>query len=360
MYSSPGIWKWADRLGNAPDEKYRLTLGEGGTPLVRSRRIGPESGLTNLYFKLESANPTGSYKDRFAASAVSHLLARKKTSCLATSSGNTGAALAAACAAAGLPCLLAIVEPAPAGKLNQMLAYGATLYRIRGFGIDPAITAETFARLRTLGQQPGRALEVSAFAVSPDGMQGVETLAYELDADLDSRIEHVFLSAGGGGLCLAVARGFEKCAASPAVHCVQPEGNDTIAGPLREGSPHGRRVDPCTTTISGLQVPNLLDASAVIAAARASGGNGHLVPDAYTYEVQRRLAREEGIFSEPAGAIALAGALRAFASGELERDAVIVCPITGSGFKDAASVEMMVGSAGAPLVELAEFEAALS
>jgi threonine synthase len=360
MPASPGIWKWADRLGNAPPDEFRLTLGEGGTPLVRSHRIGPEAGLTNLYFKLESANPTGSYKDRFAASAVSHLLARGRTSCLATSSGNTGAALAAACAAAGIPCLLAIVEPAPVGKLTQMLAYGATLFRIRGFGIDPAITTATFARLRRLGRDPGRSLEVSAFAVSPDGMQGVETLAYELDAELNSRIDHVFLPAGGGGLCLAVARGFEKCDASPAIHCVQPEGNDTIAGPLREGSPHGRHVATCTTTISGLQVPNLLDADAVITTARASGGNGHLVSDAFTYEVQQRLAREEGIFSEPAGAVALAGALRAYAAGEIERDAVIVCPITGSGFKDATSVERMVGTAGAPLVELAEFEAALS
>ena len=359
MPASSGIWKWADRLGNAPKDEFRLTLGEGCTPLVRSRRIGPDTGLTNLYFKLESANPTGSYKDRFAASAVSHLLARKKTQCLATSSGNTGAALAAACAVAGIPCHLAIVEPAPDGKLSQMLAYGAKLYRIRGFGIDPAITADTFARLRTLGHRAGWSLEVSAFAVSPDGMQGVETLAYELDAELDSRIDHVFLPAGGGGLCLAVARGFEKCVASPPIHCVQPEGNDTIAGPLREGADHGRRVDPCTTTISGLQVPNLLDAHAVIAAARASGGNGHLVDDSTIYEIQQRLAREEGIFSEPAGAVALAGALQAFAAGEIDRDAVVVCPVTGSGFKDAASVTAMVGAEGAPLVDLAEFEAAL-
>ena len=95
---SPGIWKWADRLGDVPEESHRLTLGEGGTPLIRSRRIGPAIGLTKLFFKLESSNPTGSYKDRFAAAAISHLLARGKSRGLATSSGNTGAALAAACA----------------------------------------------------------------------------------------------------------------------------------------------------------------------------------------------------------------------------------------------------------------------
>ncbi len=357
---SPGIWKWAGRLGDVPPERSRFTLGEGDTPLVPSRRIGPALGLTNLYFKLESSNPTGSYKDRFAVAAVSHLLDRGIANCLATSSGNTGAALAAACAVAGIPLHLAIVEPAPDDKLRQMLAYGAKLSRLRGFGLDPTASAEIFAGLRRLSQKPGWSLEVSAYAISPDGMRGVETIAHELDEQLDSRIDHVFAPAGGGGLCLAVARGLDHCQGAPAIHCVQPAGNDTIAGSLREGRDHGRRADPCTTTISGLQVPNVLDANAVITACRASGGNGHLVPDAAIYELQGRLAREEGIFSEPAGAVALAGALQAVANGEIDRDARIVCLVTGSGFKDGASLAKMADVGDVPLVGFAEFEGSLA
>jgi len=356
---SPGIWKWANRLGDVPEESHRLTLGEGGTPLIRSRRIGPAMGLTKLYFKLESSNPTGSYKDRFAAAAVSHLLARGTAHCLATSSGNTGAALAAACAVAGIPLHLAIVEPAPDDKLRQMLAYGARLQRIRGFGLDPNTTAETFARLQLLGNRPGWSLEVSAYSVSPHGMRGAETIAHELDEELDSRIDHVFLPSGGGGLCLAVATGFDHCQASPAIHCVQPEGNNTIAGPLREGRDLGRRADPCTTQISGLQVPNLLDAKQVIAACRRSGGTGHLVSDETIYELQGRLAREEGVFSEPAGAVALAGALEAVTRGEIDPGAKIVCVVTGSGFKDGASFTRMTDGAAVPLVRMEEFEAGL-
>jgi threonine synthase len=352
---TPGIWKHADRLGEIPPPEHRITLGEGGTPLVRSRRIGPAAGLTNLHFKLESLNPTGSYKDRFAVAAVSGLLARGVTHCLATSSGNTGAALAAACAVAGLPIHLAIVEPAPDDKLRQMLAYGASLSRIRGFGLDPEATVSTFTGLRHLANRPGWSLEVSAYSVSPAGMRGVETLAFEIDEQTGSGADHVFLPAGGGGLCLAVARGFESCQGSPAIHCVQPEGNDTIAGPLREGRDHGRRATPCTTTISGLQVPNLLDANAVIAACRASGGNGHLVSDASVYALQARLAREEGIFSEPAGAVALAGALQAAAAGEIDRDAHVVCVVTGSGFKDGASLARMADTSRVPLVEFGDF-----
>src|ERR1700761_8849217 len=83
------IWRWAQLFSTVP-EPSRLSLGEGNTPLLRSRQIGPRAGLSNLYFKLETTNPSGSYKDRFAAAAVSDMLANHKTRCIATSSGNTG------------------------------------------------------------------------------------------------------------------------------------------------------------------------------------------------------------------------------------------------------------------------------
>ena len=127
------IWRWAELIDFVP-EHARITLGEGQTPLVRSRRIGPSAGLKNLWFKLDFVSPTASYKDRFAAATVSHMVATGKTRCIATSSGNTGASLAAYCSAAGIQYLIAIVEGAPLGKLQQMLCYGAKLYRIRGFG----------------------------------------------------------------------------------------------------------------------------------------------------------------------------------------------------------------------------------
>jgi len=89
------LWKHADKWG-APPIADAVTLGEGGTPLVRSRVIGPALGLKNLWFKVEGCNPTGSYKDRFAAAAVTHLKRDGRVACLGTSSGNTGAAPAAA------------------------------------------------------------------------------------------------------------------------------------------------------------------------------------------------------------------------------------------------------------------------
>ena len=116
------VWQFADWIAAVP-ANHRLTRGEGNTPLVRSCHLAPPIGADRLFLKLESSNPTGSYKDRFAAVEISALLAAGKTRCVGTSSGNTGAALAAYCAAAGIACELAIVEGAPAAKLAQMLAY---------------------------------------------------------------------------------------------------------------------------------------------------------------------------------------------------------------------------------------------
>lgn len=354
------IWRWADLIEPIP-EAARITLGEGDTALVRSRRIGPQAGLKNLFFKLEHGNASGSYKDRFAFAAISDMVARGKTKCIATSSGNTGAALAAYCAAAGIECRIAIVEGAPLGKLKQMMAYGARIARIRNFGTDAAVTTAVFENLERLGQRPDSAMQVSAFVYSPAGMSGVQTVAFELAEQAPQPIDHVFCPAGGGGLCVATARGFQQLVEkgqlerSPAVECVQPEGNNTIAGPLRDGAPRAQEV-ACTTRVSGLQVASVVDGDLAIAECRPTGGTGHLVTDEFVWETQKRLAREEGVFTEPAGAVALAGALKAAESGEIDVNAMVVCMITGSGFKDDAAVDRMNADVECPMLDAEAIE----
>ena len=356
------IWSYGDRFTETPQE-HRLTLGEGATPIVRSRSIGPATGLGQLFFKLENVNPTGSYKDRFAAAAVSEMCAREQKKCLATSSGNTGAALAAYCAAASIPCQIAIVETAPADKLTQMLAHGAVLFRVEGFGLDPNITADVFALLESQSERPDTGLQISAYRYSPGGMSGVQTIAYELVDQLDGPIGDIFCPAGGGGLTLAIARGMLDGAGAGGlgarVHCVQPAGNDTIAGSLRRGEPRAQSVT-CTTEISGLQVPSVIDGDEVIAACGATGGTGYLVADGEVYETQARLAQEEGILCEPAGAVALAGALQAHRRGELTAEEAVVCLVTGAGFKDSGALQKLAAQQSCAAVSLRELDERLS
>jgi threonine synthase len=351
------VWQWTDRFLPAIPREVQISLGEGRTPCIRSRSIGPSLGFHHLYFKLESCNPTGSFKDRFAALAISHMRATGQHTCLATSSGNTGAALASYCAAANLRCRIAVVETAPLAKLQQMMACGAEVQRVRRFGTDANITQQVFQQLQAKTQQHGFALQISAYRWSPLGMQGVQSIAYELHEQFPDEACHVFCPAGGGGLTLAVARGFQPTRTNVAVHCVQPAGNDTIAGPLRDGRSEATDVQ-CTSTISGLQVANVIDGNEVIAACRGSGGSGHTVSDEEIFEAQKRLAREEGVFSEPAGAVALAGAIKAAAERELDPAATVICLITGSGFKDSASIEKMNDDRDCPIVDLDELFAA--
>ena len=352
------IWRWPRGI-EAVKEEHRVILGEGDTPLIRSRRIGPQSGLDHLWFKMDHCNPTASFKDRYAAVAISHMRAAGQTRCIATSSGNTGASLAAYCAAARISCHIALVETAPLGKLQQMLAYGAKIMRIRGFGLDIDVTANVFDRLVEIAAAPDAALQISAFRYSPLGMSGIRSVSFELNEQVSGTIDHVFCQAGGGGLAMGTAEGFLQLASEgaiarpPRVHTVQPAGNDTIATPLRDGSLVGRDVN-CTTKISGLQVASVTDADGAIAACRKTDGTGYVVDDDTVWSTQRRLAHEEGIFCEPAAAVSLAGALRSLELGDISPDSTVVCMITGSGFKDPPSVEKMIGTATCPLIDPAD------
>ncbi|MEO6136539.1 MAG: pyridoxal-phosphate dependent enzyme [Ginsengibacter sp.] len=337
-----GIWKYSDLLPQI-DEGSKLTLGEGNTPLVKSRQLGALLGLENLYFKLEIVNPSGSYKDRFAVFAISDLAQRNINFCIATSSGNTGAALSAYCAAVGIKCYICVVDGAPIGKVQQMQVYGAETLMIKDFGIDPNVSIEIINGLEVFAQEFGSPVQISAYKFCPLAMAGVQTIAYEIAEEIPSFSGHVFSPAGGGGLTLAMTKGFHKWKEVnphfkiPKVHCVQPEGNDTISGPLRNGLVNAEAIVKSLTQISGLQIPNLIDANEALEACRHTGGTGYTVTDEVVYECQENLAKKEGIYCEPAGAVALAGVLKALRNGEINKKDDVVCLVTGHGFKDPMS-----------------------
>lgn len=345
------------------DAAAALDLGQGMTPVVRSRSIGRSAGIADLRFKLENLNPTGSYKDRFAGLAIADVLRAGGERCIATSSGNTGAALAAFSAAAGIRCGLYVSENAPAGKLEQMLAYGADVFKVRQFTIDAEESARISETLTREGRARGIELFITAYSACPGPMEGIKTIAYELHDDLGD-ISDVFVPAGGGGLYVAISRGFSDLvgegvlARSPRMHAVQPTGNDTIATPLRQGDAKARAVST-STRISGLGVGYVLDGDQVMNHARATGGQGYLIDEDQILEIQARLAREEGILVEPAGAVSVAGALDAAARGELSGDGPVVCILTGHGFKDPVSLRAMGEVPGSRLIGRSDIAASL-
>lgn len=315
-----------------------ISLGEGNTPLVPSRWIGRHLGLSSLHFKLEQTNPTGSYKDRFAARLISLLVEGGHPFCLATSSGNSGAAVAAYSAAAGLPCLVCVPAEAPAAKLTQIRAYGARVLRVRGLLESPAALRALLQLLDSLTGRRGMPLGTSAYALSPQAMAGIEPLSGELGAALGAPPDRVFAPVGGGGLLTAVHRGFGQ--GGPRIHAVQPDTNDTIAASLHAGEERAREISS-VTRISGLGVQIDLDATSALRAVRASGGDAHAVDEALIWKVQSLLARREGLYVEPAGATAVAGVWRAAEAGQVLPEERIVCLLTGHGYKDDAAAQRM-------------------
>jgi threonine synthase len=333
------------------------TLGEGNTPLVRSQRIGPQRGAEGLWFKLESANPSGSYKDRFIAAEVTALLERRVCACVATSSGNTGAALAAYGARYGLRCLILVNHDAPAGKLTQMQAHGAQVIRIHDFVSDPAVTGRVFDSLRKFSEERRVALVVSAFRYCTRGMKGVEEISIELRRQQDGRvIDHVFVPVGGGGLFSAVVQGFQRSGLPvPRVHAAQPAGCSTMVASFLRGDAEIRPV-VSATRISGLSVPSDIDASLALRRLRECGGTGFEVDDEEVFEAQRLLMTKEGIYCEPAGAAAVAGWLQARDRGIVSDSATSICLVTGHGFKDPVSTESAAQSHPSVSVRAADLD----
>lgn len=328
-------------------EKYReflplgeiaetVSLGEGNTPLVKSSNL---SG--NLYLKMEQLNPTGSFKDRFAAVETALIKQAGITTFIATSSGNTGSALAAFSAKHGLRCLLFVNEIAPVPKLKQMLVYGAEVFRVKNFGVTNEVSAPIFQRLQDLAQENQTRLVISAYKYSPDGMEGVKTIVYEIVEQLSEVPDNVFVPVGGGGLLSGIWRGFNDLKSKklieklPKINGVQPELNDTIVTPFSENSAKAREVNT-TTSISGLAVQVDIDATLALQSVKDSNGFGISVSDEEIYQAQLQLAVKEGVYVEPAGATSVAGYLKAMSRGIISETEKSVCILTGHGLKDTS------------------------
>jgi threonine synthase len=336
---------------------FVFSMGEGNTPLVPSTRIGPSMGIEHLFFKLESCNPSGSYKDRFVVGEVRNVIHCGKKLCVATSSGNTGSSLAAYCARAGLSCLIVVNATAPSGKLAQMQAHGAHVLLVDGFVTSPQITEDVFTVLSQATSEGPAALVVSSYRSCPIGMAGVETISRELCEQAPVDIQNVFVPMGSGGLFTAVCRGFASGdSIIPRIHAVQPAGCATVVGPFQRGENSIRPIESMTR-ISGLSVPFDIDGTLALEHLQKFGGQGFAVTDDEVFEAQRDLFEKEGIYSEPAGAAALAGLQRAIRERTLDGGQSAICLVTGHGFKDPVAVERVAATRPIVVATVADLRA---
>lgn len=319
-----------------------ISLGEGATPLIPSCRLGPRLGMRRLHFKLESSNPTGSFKDRQVAIGMAKALEAEARRVATVSSGNVGVSLAAYAARAGVEALVWVPGGTAAGKLAQIQVYGARLFLLpdpETHGADAYFGAirDLAAYCRTRGIVP----MASARPVNPYMVEGAKTIAYEIARTLGRAPDVVALPAGGGGLTGGVHKGFTE------LHALGLAGTP----PRLLAAQRGAYFVP----IDDLDAPRYrtgyyrpLDGEWAWRSIRQSGGCLRHVSDEAIGAAQLALSREEGIFAEPHGSYAVAALIAAAEAGAIDPDALIVCIVSGHGLKDVAAVEAALDREAAP------------
>ncbi|HEY7293876.1 MAG TPA: pyridoxal-phosphate dependent enzyme [Dehalococcoidia bacterium] len=340
MTVSQGVWRFGDLGLSDVAPARRVTLGEGGTPLIEAPRLADAIGLARVYLKLESQNPTGSFKDRGTATAIAQAITQGATQLVEDSSGNAGASAAAYAARAGLRCTVYAPASAPAAKLRQAEAYGARVVPVEGSRADVAGAARQAAKRKAVYHLDHNSND--AFVA------GMQTLAFELDEELKTPAP-IVMPVGGGSLLAGCFAGFEQRGLPPGrwpLFGVQPEACAPLVQALANGWEQAVPVEAKPTIAGGIAIADPPRGPRLLRVLRESAGGAVAVSEEAIMRWGRMLARLEGVYAEPTSAAAVAGlaklvAGRAIASGEA---AVIV--ITGSGLKDGGPPPL--GSALSP------------
>ena len=339
-HARPGlIERYRDRLPVGASTPV-VSLGEGSTPLLRSRALGEELGV-ELLLKVEGQNPTGSFKDRGMTVAVSKAVEDGARAVICASTGNTAAAAAAYAARAGLACTVVIPAGVVAlGKLAQARIHGARIAAVDG-SFDDA--------LRIVRETAERHPITLVNNLNPHRLEGQKTAAFEIVEELGDAPDWLALPVGNGGNITAYARGFAE-----ALEHADATALPRLLGGQAEGSAamvRGEDVPEPATVATAIRIGAPVRRREAAAAVARMGGGFEAVPDQEILRWYRRLAAEEGVFCEPSSAAGVAALARARAAGIVPEGARVVCVLTGAGLKDP---DTAIGSGREPLAVPAE------
>ncbi|MEB3861561.1 MAG: threonine synthase [Desulfurococcales archaeon] len=320
-----GVWRYHKAL---PRVRRRISLGEGGTPLIRLSSTRHE----RVYLKFEGANPTGSFKDRGMAVAVSIALDAGARAVLAASTGNTSASAAAYAARAGLRSIIVLPRGRVAkGKLFQAMLHGAKIVEVEG-SFDEALKAV----MSYIEEEKGLVYPVNSF--NQWRLEGQKTLAYEVAGELGDAPDYVIVPVGNAGNISAIWKGFKDLYRAgvtsrlPVMIGVQARGASPLATMAERGLNEPAWFDKPETIATAIRIGRPINWQRALEAVRESGGTFIAVSDQDILEAQKTLARREGIGVEPASAAPYAGLTKL--RQKLPEDATIVLVATGHSLKD--------------------------
>jgi threonine synthase len=311
-----------------------ITLGEGGTGLHRSQRLGDELGLNEVYVKNEGENPTGSFKDRGMTGGVTKASELGARHVICASTGNTSASLAAYAARAGLKCTVLIPSGKIAyGKLAQAMIHGAKVLQVRG-NFDQALEfvlklAEKHKSIYLLN------------SINPFRIEGQKSLGYEICEQLNYEApDRIIIPVGNAGNISAVWKGMTEfyqlglIKKLPKMTGIQAAGSAPIVQAIKTKSNKIIPVEHPETVATAIRIGAPVSWKKAVNAIRESHGTAEPVTDDEILAAQKMLARIEGIFVEPASASSIAGLKKLVRNGVIDRDEKVVCITTGHGLKD--------------------------
>ena len=329
----PTLWRYRELLPVFPGDTP-ISLGEGYTPLLHAPRLGAELGLSALFVKDESLNPTNSFKARGQSTAITRARALGATTVSVPTAGNAGCAMAAYAAAAGLDARVFMPRDVKRAFVQECTLLGASVELVDGLITDAG-------RIAAQRGAPLGWYDVSTLK-EPYRLEGKKTMAFELAEQLGWRWPDVVIYPTGGGTGLiGMWKGFQELedigwvapGQRPRMISVQADGCAPIVAAFADGRDTAAPVTDARTIADGLRVPSAVGDFLMLRAIRDSGGTALSVSDEAMIDGMRRMGRLEGISAAPEGGATLAALDALVASGQIGRDELVVLFNTGGALK---------------------------
>jgi threonine synthase len=331
------MWDYRKVLPPVRDENV-VTFQEGCTKLKKSRVLGKELGIEGLFFKDETVNPTGSFKDRSVSVCVSMAKEFQCPGIVVSSSGNGGAATGAYGTKGDIDTIIFVPETTPVGKVAQAIAYGGKVIKVRGN------FSRSYQAAVQMADEKGY-MNVTTTFLSPFGLEGYKIIGYEIYEQMGKAPDYIVIPVGAGPVLYGIYKSFEEMKTMgyvdklPRLVCVQAKG----CAPISQAWQENRKVVGCKnpkSVASAISDPLLgyeQDGDITVEAIRKTDGYGLTAEDDKILEAGRILAQKEGLFVEPSSAATVAGVKQLIQEGILTKDDTCVCLLTGHGLKDSSA-----------------------
>jgi threonine synthase len=334
------------------DFKNMPNLKIGKTPLYKIDKIQKSKLVFQLFLKDDSQNPTFSFKDRASALVSAFAKEHSYNTIIAASTGNAGSSLAGICAAQGQKAIILVPESAPKAKLAQILMYGAAIVPVRG-NYDDAFDLSIKAT-----EEFGWYNRNTAF--NPFTIEGKKTVSFELFEQLNFKVpDRIFVPVGDGVIISGVYKGFEDLLRlkiidkMPVIVAVQAKNSDNLVRNINNASFEIIESNTLADSIS-VDIPrNFYMAQKFI---KKYNGETITIEDKNILKASSLLAKNTGLFAEPAAATAFAGFLSYFENKKIENKSKNIVLLTGSGLKDIAAVKDLINMPKAILPDIAELK----